>query len=96
MWHRSIHAWESPQFPGRPMDLVVHGHAGARVLVFPTSMGRFHEWEDRGMCEAVGDQLEVLVDGGVRSGLDVVKFLALGLTGTTDIANLDRSILVDH
>jgi L-lactate dehydrogenase (cytochrome) len=26
----------------------------------------------------VGDRLEVLVDGGIRSGLDVVKMLSLG------------------
>jgi L-lactate dehydrogenase (cytochrome) len=30
------------------------------------------------VVEAVGDQLEVLVDGGVRTGLDVVKMVALG------------------
>ena len=30
------------------------------------------------IVDAVGDQLEVLVDGGVRTGLDVVKMLALG------------------
>ena len=30
------------------------------------------------VAEAVGDQGEVLVDGGVRTGIDVVKFLALG------------------
>ena len=30
------------------------------------------------IVEAAGDQLEVLVDGGVRSGLDVVKMLSLG------------------
>lgn len=30
------------------------------------------------VAEAVGDRTEVLVDGGVRSGLDVVKMLALG------------------
>jgi len=30
------------------------------------------------IARAVGDRLEVLVDGGVRSGLDVVKMLALG------------------
>ena len=29
-------------------------------------------------AEAVGDRVEVLVDGGVRSGLDVVKMLSLG------------------
>ncbi|HET9985057.1 MAG TPA: alpha/beta hydrolase-fold protein [Longimicrobiales bacterium] len=36
------------------MELLVFGHGGARVLVFPTSMGRFYEWEDRGMVGALG------------------------------------------
>ena len=40
------------------MDLLVFGHAGARVLVFPSSMGRFFEWEDRGMISALGEHLE--------------------------------------
>jgi len=40
------------------MELLVLGHAGARVLVFPTSQGRFYEWEDRGMGEALGEHLE--------------------------------------
>ena len=40
------------------MDLLVFGHAGARVLVFPTSMGRFFEWEDRGMLHVLGHALE--------------------------------------
>lgn len=30
------------------------------------------------IAEAVGERLEVLVDGGIRSGLDVVKMLSLG------------------
>jgi L-lactate dehydrogenase (cytochrome) len=30
------------------------------------------------IADAVGDRLEVLVDGGIRSGLDVVKMLSLG------------------
>lgn len=30
------------------------------------------------IAETVGDRLEVLVDGGIRSGLDVVKMLSLG------------------
>ena len=33
------------------------------------------------IAEAVGDQLEVLLDGGVRRGSDVVKALALGAKG---------------
>src|SRR5207302_9135102 len=30
------------------------------------------------VVDAVGDQVEVLADGGVRNGLDVVKMAALG------------------
>lgn len=40
------------------MELLIFGHAGARALVFPTSMGRFYEWEDRGMTQALGEHLE--------------------------------------
>ncbi len=57
MWQRTTHAWDSPALLGKTVEIVVHGHAGARVLAFPTSMGWNREWEDRGMCEAVGDQL---------------------------------------
>src|SRR5947209_16879206 len=45
---------------GREMELLVFGHAGARVVAFPTSMGRFFDWENRGLVEAVRDHL----DGG--------------------------------
>src|SRR5690349_5052381 len=31
------------------MELQVLGHAGARVLVFPTSLGGYSEWADRRM-----------------------------------------------
>lgn len=40
------------------MELLIHGHAGARVLIFPTSQGRFYEYEDRGMVENLREQLE--------------------------------------
>jgi esterase/lipase superfamily enzyme len=40
------------------MELLVFGHAGARVLVFPTSKGRFYEWEDRDMIRgALGEHI---------------------------------------
>lgn len=54
--HREHHRWYSPTL-GRDMELLVFGHAGARVLIFPTSKGRFYEWEDRGMMNTLGDQI---------------------------------------
>jgi esterase/lipase superfamily enzyme len=56
--HRSYHRWHSPSLD-RDMELLVFGHAGARLLAFPTSMGRFYDWEDRG-----------LVGGVLRAGLE--------------------------
>lgn len=55
--HREHHRWHSPSL-GRDMELLVFGHGGARALVYPTSQGRFFEWEDRGMVEALSEQLE--------------------------------------
>jgi esterase/lipase superfamily enzyme len=40
------------------MELLILGHGGARVLVFPTSKGRFYEWEDRGIIHSLGEQVE--------------------------------------
>src|SRR3954468_1661139 len=54
--HREHRRWFSPSL-GRDMELLMFGHAGARVLVFPTSQGRFYEWEDRGMVGALADYL---------------------------------------
>lgn len=55
--HREHHRWYSPHLQ-RDMELLVHGHAGAPVLVFPTSGGRFYEYEDRGMVTNLGDHLD--------------------------------------
>ncbi len=55
--HRSHHQWHSPRL-GRNMELLIFGHAGAPVIVFPTSQGRFYEFEDRGMVGALGEHLE--------------------------------------
>ena len=40
------------------MELLQFGHAGARVIVFPSSMGRFYEWEDQGMIAALAPMIE--------------------------------------
>jgi esterase/lipase superfamily enzyme len=50
------HSWYSPSLE-RDMHLHVVGHAGARVLVFPTSLGTHHEWIDRRMHEVLGEHL---------------------------------------
>jgi esterase/lipase superfamily enzyme len=54
---REYHKWFSPAL-GREMELLAFGHAGQPALVFPTSCGRFYEFEDRGMVQAVADKIE--------------------------------------
>ncbi|MGC4056334.1 MAG: alpha/beta hydrolase-fold protein [Paludibaculum sp.] len=40
------------------MELLQFGHGGTPMLVFPSSMGRFFEYEDRGMVQAMQWQLD--------------------------------------
>lgn len=54
---RNPHGWYSPVLE-RHMDLLVYGHAGARVLIFPTRRGRFYEYEKLGLVEALRDKIE--------------------------------------
>lgn len=56
---REYHKWYSPSL-GRDMEQLVFGHAGAPVIIFPTSQGRFYENEDMGMINALADK----IDGG--------------------------------
>jgi esterase/lipase superfamily enzyme len=57
--NREYHKWYSSRL-GREMELLVFGHAGLPVIVFPTSGGRFFEFEDRGMAGALAGR----IDGG--------------------------------
>ncbi len=106
--------------------VVVSNHGGRQLDAVPSTARALPE-----VVDAVGDDLEVLADGGVRTGLDVVKMVAmgaravligrawawavaargeagvrhvlevmkadidtaLGLTGQTAVADLDRSAL---
>jgi L-lactate dehydrogenase (cytochrome) len=108
--------------------IVVSNHGGRQLDDVPSTITALPA-----IVEAVGDRAEVLVDGGIRSGLDVVKALALGaracligrpwayavaargekgvthvlrilrgemevalgLTGVTDVRDLNRSALID-
>jgi esterase/lipase superfamily enzyme len=55
--NREHHKWYSPSL-GRDMELLVFGHAGLPVIVFPTSMGRFFDYENRQMISIIGDRYE--------------------------------------
>jgi L-lactate dehydrogenase (cytochrome) len=140
-------AWVRERWPGRlvvkgvldPEDarraadagvdgIVVSNHGGRQLDAVPSTTRVLPS-----VVDAVGDQVDVLADGGVRTGLDVVKMVAmgaravlvgrawawavaargeagvrhmldvmkadidtaLGLTGQTSIADLDRSALYD-
>jgi esterase/lipase superfamily enzyme len=43
---------------GRDMELLVFGAHGTPVIVFPTSMGRFYQWEDFGMIAHLERRIE--------------------------------------
>jgi L-lactate dehydrogenase (cytochrome) len=53
--------------------LIVSNHGGRQLDSVPSSARALP-----GVVDAVGRQVEVLVDGGVRTGLDVVKLMAMG------------------
>jgi L-lactate dehydrogenase (cytochrome) len=53
--------------------IVVSNHGGRQLDSVPSTVRALPE-----MVDAVGDRVEVLVDGGIRTGLDVLKMIALG------------------
>ncbi len=56
--------------------IVVSNHGGRQLDSVPSTVRALPE-----VVDAVAGEVEVLVDGGVRTGLDVVKMLALGARG---------------
>ena len=54
---REYHRWHSPNI-GRTMELLVFGHAGAKVLVFPTRDGRFYEYETLRIVQRLSHKIE--------------------------------------
>jgi len=43
---------------GRDMELLVFGDRGTPVVAFPTSMGRFYQWEDFGMVAHLASRID--------------------------------------
>jgi L-lactate dehydrogenase (cytochrome) len=56
--------------------IIVSNHGGRQLDGVPSTAAALPP-----IADAVGDALTVLVDGGIRSGLDVVRMLALGAKG---------------
>ncbi|MGR8931423.1 MAG: esterase family protein [Gammaproteobacteria bacterium] len=54
---REYHHWFSPRL-GRNMEFLVFGHAGPKVLVFPTRDGRFYEYEDLRLVDTLKDKIQ--------------------------------------
>lgn len=55
--NREYHCWFSPHLE-REMELLVFGHAGAKVLMFPTRDGRFYEYENIRLVESLRHKIE--------------------------------------
>jgi esterase/lipase superfamily enzyme len=55
--NREYHKWYSNALR-RDLELLIFGHEGVPLVVFPTSMGRFFDYESRGMIQAVADKYE--------------------------------------
>jgi L-lactate dehydrogenase (cytochrome) len=56
--------------------LIVSNHGGRQLDGAVSSISKLHE-----IVQEVGDRMEVYVDGGLRSGQDVLKSVALGARG---------------
>ena len=56
--------------------IVVSNHGGRQLDGVPSTAAALPS-----IADAVGDRLTVMADGGIRSGLDVVRMLALGAKG---------------
>jgi L-lactate dehydrogenase (cytochrome) len=57
--------------------LVVSNHGGRQLDGAPSSISQLPA-----IVDAVGERIEVWLDGGIRSGQDVLKAMALGAKGT--------------
>lgn len=57
--------------------IIVSNHGGRQLDGAPSSISVLPE-----IVDAVGDRIEVHIDGGIRSGQDVLKALCLGAKGT--------------
>jgi esterase/lipase superfamily enzyme len=63
----------------RNMEFKIYGHQGKPVLVFPTSRGRFYQYEDFGMIGAISGFIESgLIQVWTCDGIDGETFMTDG------------------
>ena len=55
---REYHKWYSPNLE-KDMELLVFGHAGAKVLFFPPRMGRFYDYENWKIIASVEHKVSI-------------------------------------
>jgi esterase/lipase superfamily enzyme len=72
--NREYFSWYSERLR-RDMELLVFGHAGAKVLMFPTRDGRFWEYEQLGVVDSLAGKIKAgqlqlyCIDGLARESL---------------------------
>ncbi len=72
-----LHPEEAREARRRGVDaVIVSNHGGRQLDGAVSSIAALP-----GIVDAVGDQMPVLIDGGFRRGIDVIKALALGARG---------------
>jgi esterase/lipase superfamily enzyme len=54
---REYHKWFSPNL-SRDMELLIFGQSGANVIVFPTRVGRFYDYENWKIVDALRPKIE--------------------------------------
>ena len=54
---RRYKSWKSPSM-GKEMELLIVGHGGTPVLLFPNSRGNFREWDNHGAFALMEEQIE--------------------------------------
>ena len=73
----SYHKGQSHEL-GREMEYKRYGYAGRPVVVFPTSKGRFYQFEDSGAIAAIGEFIDTgRIQVWTLDGIDDVV-LAIG------------------
>lgn len=82
--------WDSPAL-GRKMEMLWFGHAGHPMIWFPTSQGRFYQYEDFGLIGAIAD----LIEGGALrvacvDSVDGESFYAKGKSPAERLARHDQ------